>query len=113
MDRSDVGIQFVTANLQAFADAEPIVLADSTIVLPSRVQLPKKLASLGLVAVQFETAITKTVFLQSPVNNVQRSRLFRHKQNCFSHGQTLRNNVGNRLTFARPWRPDQNKILPF
>jgi len=66
----DIRIELISTNHQSLANRQPIVFTDATIVLPSSVQLVEELSPLRFVAVQFETAITQSMFLQSTINHV-------------------------------------------
>ena len=60
---------------------------------------------------QFQTTITQPSLAQSPVNDIERRRFLSDEEDRFAGGQTLANDVGDRLTFTGSWRADQHKIL--
>ena len=108
-----VRVEFVTAYAEPLAHLEPITSATPGPPFPRVPQLLQQPQPLGLVGMKLDAAIAKSMLPQTTMHNVQRCGLLRDKQHGLSNGQALRDQVGDRLTLARPWRAHNDEIVAF
>ena len=107
----DVFVEVRLERLQSLRFAFPDSLIDLAARVPGPLELLEDIGLAGLAGMQLQAELAQADLAQAAMHHVQRRRLLRHEQHPASLGQTLRDEIGNRLALARTRRADQHEVL--